>query len=86
MDDFLDYLIKKIADDEKAVTIKKSENESDITYTLNVAPEDFGKIIGRSGKTINAIRNLLHLYSLKNPSTHSGRVIIKVEDRSEKGD
>jgi hypothetical protein len=42
-----------------AVTITPVEREGTTVYELRLDPQDVGKIIGRQGMTINAIRSLL---------------------------
>lgn len=80
MDEFIEYLLKKIVNDDSAVRIEKTEENQVITYMISVAPADFGIVIGRSGKTINAIRNLMYLYNLKISPSNNRRILIKVEE------
>jgi uncharacterized protein len=48
-----------------AVTITPVEREGTTVYELRLDPQDVGKIIGRQGMTINAIRSLLLAGSAK---------------------
>ena len=49
----------------EAVTITPVEREGTTVYELRLDPQDVGKIIGRQGMTINAIRSLLLAGSAK---------------------
>ena len=63
--DFLEYVIKNLVDNPKAVLL-----------TLKIDAADMGKIIGRGGNTAKAIRTLLRVVGLKNRS----RVNLKIEE------
>jgi predicted RNA-binding protein YlqC (UPF0109 family) len=65
METFLDYVVKGLVDRPDAVTITPSERNGMTVYELRVHPTDMGKIIGRQGATINAIRALLLVGSAK---------------------
>ncbi len=56
----VEYLVKSIVSDEDAVSVKEfdSEDENTTLIQVMVAEEDMGKVIGRSGRTANAIRTL----------------------------
>lgn len=56
----VEYLVKSIVSDEDAVSVKEfdSEDENTILIQVMVAEDDMGKVIGRSGRTANAIRTL----------------------------
>src|SRR5688572_400700 len=65
METFLDYVIKGLVDRPDAVTITPTERNGMTVYELRVHPTDMGKIIGRQGATINAVRALLLVGSAK---------------------
>ena len=56
----VEYLVKSIVSDEDAVSVKEfdSEDENTLLIQVMVAEEDMGKVIGRNGRTANAIRTL----------------------------
>ncbi len=60
----LEYLTKNIANQPDKIKIKSDEENGTINLSLVTDPEDTGKIIGRKGKTIKAIRSLLYLKAL----------------------
>ena len=62
MNDLLNYLIKSIVTNPDAVEIEAGQEYEGFTpYTITVDPEDMGIAIGKSGKTIRAIRTLARL-------------------------
>lgn len=65
MEAFLDYVVKGLVDRPDAVTITPNDRGGMTVYELRVHPTDMGKIIGRQGATINAIRALLLVGSAK---------------------
>ena len=62
---FLDYVVKGLVDRPDAVTITPVERKGLTVYELRLHPTDVGKIIGRQGVTIQAIRSLLQVGSAK---------------------
>ena len=65
MQEFLEYIVKGLVQKPEAVTITPVERSGATVYELRVDPSDVGKIIGRQGVTINAIRSLLLAGSAK---------------------
>lgn len=73
---FLDFVIKGLADHPEAVKINRTVDEMGVLLSLDVHPEDMGKIIGRSGNTAKAIRILLRVVGMKN----NARVNLKINE------
>ena len=65
MQAFLEYVVKGLVDRPDAVTITPVEREGSTVYELRLHPTDIGKIIGKQGATIHAIRSLLQVGSAK---------------------
>jgi uncharacterized protein len=59
MQAFLEYVIKGLVSKPEAVTVTPVERVGTTVYELRMDPGDVGKIIGKQGVTINAIRSLL---------------------------
>ncbi len=59
MQAFLEYVVKGLVQNTDAVKITPVERGGMTVYELRLDPQDVGKIIGRQGVTINAIRSLL---------------------------
>mgnify|MGYP001607222378 CR=1 FL=1 len=74
--EFLEYLVKSLIDNPDKVSVERKVDEMGVLLTLKVAPEDMGKIIGRSGNTAKAIRSLLRIVGIKN----NARVNLKIEE------
>jgi predicted RNA-binding protein YlqC (UPF0109 family) len=65
MQAFLEYVVKGLVQNPEAVSITPVERDGIMVYELRLHQEDVGKIIGRHGMTINAIRSLLLAGSAK---------------------
>ena len=61
--DFIEYLVKSIVNNSSDVIVERNMNSYDETYVIHVSSEDMGIIIGKSGKNINSIRNLVSIKS-----------------------
>ncbi|MBU8897076.1 RNA-binding protein [Corallococcus sp. H22C18031201] len=59
MEPLLTYLAKALVDQPDQVSLRISEADGGQLFELKVAPEDVGKVIGRDGRTVNALRTLL---------------------------
>jgi predicted RNA-binding protein YlqC (UPF0109 family) len=59
MQAFLEYVVKGLVQHPDVVTVTPVERDGTTIYELRMHPEDVGKVIGRQGMTINAIRSLL---------------------------
>ena len=55
----VEYLVKSLADQPDQVTLAEHETDDSILLELRISPDDIGKIIGKNGNTINAIRTVL---------------------------
>jgi predicted RNA-binding protein YlqC (UPF0109 family) len=64
--EFLKDLVSKIVDNPKDVDIKEETvGENSALYTITTNTEDVGKVIGREGKIIRAIRNVSKILAIK---------------------
>jgi hypothetical protein len=59
MQAFLEYVIKGLVQNPDTVSITPVERDGMTVYEVRLDQQDIGKIIGRHGVTINAIRSLL---------------------------
>lgn len=59
MEELVVYLAKALVDRPDAVELRASDAEGGKLFELKVAPEDVGKVIGRDGRTVNAMRTLV---------------------------
>jgi predicted RNA-binding protein YlqC (UPF0109 family) len=51
--------VRLLVDDREAVEIDERETAEGVRFEIRVAPTDLGKVIGRQGRTIRALRTLL---------------------------
>ncbi len=61
MQAFLEYVVKGLVDRPDAVNVTPVERDRVTIYELRVHPTDIGKIIGKQGTTIHAIRSLMQV-------------------------
>jgi len=65
MQAFLEYVVKGLVERPDEVTVTPVERNGLTIYELRLNPDDVGRVIGRQGMTINAIRSLLTAGSAK---------------------
>ncbi|MEX0616779.1 MAG: KH domain-containing protein [Candidatus Woykebacteria bacterium] len=68
MKDLLEFIVKGISEDSSKVSISEQKEEGLDSYTIFVAEKEIGKIIGKGGKVIKAIRTLVKLKAIKDGS------------------
>lgn len=61
MKDLLVYIVKGLVDDPDAVAVDEIESGNTVTLELSVASDDMGRVIGRRGQVINAVRSLVEV-------------------------
>ena len=66
MKDFVAYIVKNLVDYPDQVKITEIAGTHTVILELSVEKSDIGKIIGKRGKTINAIRTLLMSVASRN--------------------
>lgn len=66
MKEFVAYIVKNLVDQPELVKINEVGGTHTLIIELSVAKSDIGKIIGKNGKTINAIRTLLMSVASRN--------------------
>ena len=76
MEDLLAYLAKGLVDHPEEVSVDSYEENDAIVLELHVSEDDTGKVIGRSGRTVNAIRAVMRACGAK----HDRRVLVDVVD------
>ena len=61
----LNYLARSLSNDPDAVVIDTEERRGGLRLSLHVAPDDMGRVIGRRGRTAQAIRTLVNVAGAK---------------------
>ena len=74
----LEYIVESIVDDPKQVKIEEKEEDGIINFSIKVAPDDMGKVIGKNGKIIRAIRNVIKIPAIK----QNKRINISLDESS----
>ena len=59
MKELIEYVVKTLVDHPDDLRISEIEGERTVVFELRCHPDDVGKVIGKSGKTVGAIRTLL---------------------------
>ncbi|MER3428689.1 MAG: RNA-binding protein [Pyrinomonas sp.] len=59
MKDAVEMIVKALASDPEAVKVHAVERDRAVTIEVHVAPQDIGRIIGRQGRTAQALRTVL---------------------------
>lgn len=70
----LENIVKQLVESPEKVTINQQVRDTKTVFTVDVAREDRGKVIGKDGKTIRAIRTLMYALS----SDEQQQVIVEV--------
>ena len=66
MKNALHYIVTSIVEKEEAVEITETEENGVLNFVIKVDPEEMGRIIGKNGKVIKAIRNVMKIPAMKN--------------------
>lgn len=65
MQDILEYILKNITTVPDDVKVTTEEAEGTTNYIVNVNPADVGRIIGKEGKVIKAIRTIMRVIAIQ---------------------
>ncbi|MEW6097457.1 MAG: KH domain-containing protein [bacterium] len=76
MKDLVEYIVKSLVDKPEAVSINEVKSEKTVILELKVAPQDIGKVIGKQGRIIKAIRVVLNAAAAKAMT----RVVLEILD------
>lgn len=59
MRDTVEMIVKALVSDGEAVDVREEARDRAVVIEVRVAPGDMGKLIGRQGRTVKALRSLL---------------------------
>jgi uncharacterized protein len=65
MKDTLQFIVAAIVDNPDAVSVDEQNEEGILNLIISVAQEDMGKVIGKEGKVIRSIRNIMKIKAMK---------------------
>jgi predicted RNA-binding protein YlqC (UPF0109 family) len=62
---FVEHLIKSVVESPDSIEIEEETQGNTRTFFVRVAPEDIGKVIGKSGRVVSAIRCVVSAVAAK---------------------
>lgn len=65
MEDLIKTLLEPLVEDLKKVKIEKQEDGKNFRFTIVVPQKDIAKVIGKNGKMIKSIKNLVKIRAIK---------------------
>lgn len=65
MKEFVEFVVKSIVDHPEDVVVSEVDNHGGTILELQVAGADMGRVIGKGGRVINAIRSLVQVQATK---------------------
>ncbi len=74
--DLVKHIVREMVDDPDQVKVSTVEGSQSLVIEVSVAKSDMGKLIGRSGRNINAIRTILTAAS----ATANIRTVLEVNE------
>jgi uncharacterized protein len=77
MQELLEYLARELVDEPGEVSVEQfEEDDGTLVLELSVADDDYGKVIGRGGRTANALRLVVKAAAVK----EDRRVLVDIVD------
>ena len=77
MKELLEYLVRQLVDEPDEVEVEQfNEDDGTVVLELAVAEDDYGKIIGKGGRTANALRTVVKAAAVK----EGRRVLVDIVD------
>ena len=77
MKDLIEFLARALVDSPDKVSVESfEEDDGTVVYEVRVAEDDVGKVIGRSGRTVNALRAVVRAAAMRD----ARRVLVDVVD------
>lgn len=74
--ELLQYVVKNLVNNKDVVEVEETTNEAKIVLRLKVAKEDMGRVIGKEGRIIRSIREIVNAYASKNKE----KVAVEIEE------
>jgi uncharacterized protein len=76
MQEFLEFVARRLVQNPDDVTVLREDKDEKIVFRLQVAEQDIGKVIGRNGRTAQALRILLAAVAAR----EGKRAILEIAD------
>lgn len=81
MQEFIESTVKLLVDKPDEVEVKSVESDENILFELRVGDGDFGKVIGKRGRNISAIRTILFAINAKEGGKRAQLEIIDTNEQ-----
>lgn len=65
MEELIKVMVTPILEHPEQLTLETSNEDEEITITIHVAEDDMGRVIGKGGRVINAIRTVVKAAAIK---------------------
>lgn len=63
--EFVEYIVKSLVDNKEQVEITEENTQDTTIIKVKVASEDMGRIIGKEGRIIKSVREIVRAYSAR---------------------
>jgi predicted RNA-binding protein YlqC (UPF0109 family) len=77
--DFVRYIIEQLCEDKDSISIESNVDDLGIFITVSVGESDMGKLIGKQGQNISAVRTLVRIIGARD----NQRINLKVVEPTE---
>ena len=72
---FIEYIVKSVVGSPDDVVVARIIDEKGVLLTLNVNPDDLGRVIGKRGVTAQSLRTLLRALGTKNDARYNLKIV-----------
>ncbi len=76
--ELVEYIAKSLVEDASQVQVQIFENANSVNLELHVAAGDMGRMIGKGGRVVNALRTLVRVAAIR----HGKRATLEIVDHS----
>ncbi len=74
MKEFLEFVLRELVEFPEEVVVSQGEDGDFLFFKISLNRADIGKVVGKSGHTIGAIRNLMNAAA----SRHQRKVVVEI--------
>ena len=80
MQSLIETVVKKLVDKPDEVNVEAVESDQTIIYELTVGDDDYGKVIGKKGRNVSALRTILFAINAKEGGKRARLEVIDVNE------
>ena len=80
MQSLIETVVKMLVDKPDAVNVEAVESDQTIIYELTVGDGDYGKVIGKKGRNVSALRTILFAINAKEGGKRARLEVIDVNE------